>query len=143
MFKTTRLKQRYSTPTPENSGTDFSRPKYTQVAVTAQYYLAGTEEAQPYIGAGVAYNRFTSSLTAASKTNLNIASTKMKGRVSPVVEAGVNYDLGDNWMAGTAISYTYFKAKRTITPTSENGDAYTEKFTFAPLIATVTVGYHF
>ena len=113
--------------------------RYQQTALTAQYYFMPNSQWQPYIGFGIAYNRFNAKI--ASQYKYAGEKFSVGSKMSPIAEAGMDYYINSHWLVNASLSYTTMKVNQKYK--SDNGDRATYKYDFSPVVARLNIGYRF
>ena len=113
--------------------------QYQQAALTAQYYFMPNSQWQPYVGLGVAYNRFDVKVNSVYKsigTKFSVGS-----KISPIAEAGVDYYINSHWLVNASLSYTTMKLRQKLKDDDDNSATF--KYNFSPVVARLNIGYRF
>ncbi len=116
-----------------------------QVAPTVfANYKFGTKESKfrPFLGIGVNYTKFDKTESTADGNGINGGPTNiaLKDSVGLAAQAGLNYQINDQWSIGAAIATARVKTQLT---TNTLGVVRTADITFHPRVFTASVGYSF
>lgn len=106
--------------------------------VTLKYHFDKVGGIRPYVGAGVEYIKYFSSDSHLAGYD----KVKFSDSWGPVVQAGIDYELGGGWSLGFDAKYVWESTKLTFT-NSTNANVITTKHNLDPLLLTLNVGYRF
>lgn len=118
--------------------TKFDSLKYQQTTLTAQYYFTPHKAWNPYVGLGAAYNSFEPKLGRQAKQEGYKG--KKATQISPVIQAGMDYNLNEDWLINASLAYSRMTAKSDV---SGAGTTREIKYDFNPFIARINIGWRF
>lgn len=120
--------------------------KYQQTALSVQYFFENETNFRPYAGLGVSYNYFKPDNISDAMNNdgskkdvIGIKSHK----IAPIVQAGIDYDIGNNWIINASLNYTHSKEIEMKFKDKVGEGKASFKRNFNPFSARITVGYSF
>jgi len=114
---------------------------YQQTSLTAQYYLTPGQQWEPYVGLGVAYNRLDPKASDLVKSEDGFEKLSADNTFSPVVEAGIDYNINDNWLVNASVNYSSVKVNEKAQIASS--DDMKTKYSFNPMVVSLNIGYRF
>jgi outer membrane protein len=115
--------------------------------LTAKFYPFPHSAFSPYIAAGINYTWFfdVHPSFGGSATSLNLAQAQVHLQDSwgGVVQAGIDYNIADNWYLNLDIKQIFLTAPATVTSSSLGGVKVSSSVTINPTIVGFGVGYKF
>ena len=105
-------------------------------------FLEKTSPLRPFVGAGINYTRFdnTHSTAAGDALNGGPSSISLEDSVGLALQAGVGWQLSDEWSVSASLATARVKSKIT---TNTLGIERHADITFKPQVFTVAMGYSF
>ena len=113
-------------------------------ALIAQYHFMPQNNIRPYAGAGINYTFFLSESTTNELTNgLGATSTGLKvdDSFGFVLQAGVDFDINQNWYWNLDAKYLFLNTTATIS--ADGADAAKVEFDLDPLVLGIGIGTRF
>jgi len=120
-------------------GTDVVVARVLPPSLIAQYHFSPGSKIRPYVGAGINYTLFFDEETAGPLTGGGV---ELDDSVGYVVQAGVDYDISNEWFINIDIKYIDMETDATITNTIL-GPSATEAVEINPTVLGVGIGTRF
>jgi|GEM_PF-2451011 len=108
--------------------------KYVPTYLTVNYFFQDTSAVTPYLGAGVAFNKFYDENASPPGLDVNLNST-----FDPTVLAGVELDFGAPVMVNFDVRYTLLETDARFSGAIDE----TVEMDIDPVVFTLGVGYYF
>lgn len=123
-------------------------------SIVAKWFFGDAQDKfRPFIGAGVAYARFSSiqltqsyqDAVSLATAGLGRATMKMSSSWAPVANIGANYNFDKNWSLALSVSYTSLGTNVDIAGTGSNLGPFNSRTTLAinPMVTVLALGYTF
>jgi len=116
-------------------GTDIVEARVLPPSLMAQYYFNPTSKIRPYIGAGINYTLFLNEETRGPISGMSV---KLDDSIGYVVQAGVDYDINNDWFVNLDIKYIDMD-----TDVNIGGGAVTGNVEINPTIVGIGFGTRF
>ena len=120
-------------------GNDVITTRVLPPSLIAQYHFTPNGKIRPYVGAGINYTLF---LDEEGEGILDGAGIELDDSVGYVVQAGVDYDISNDWFFNVDIKYIDIDTTATIT-NSILGPKATDEVDVNPTILGVGIGTRF
>jgi outer membrane protein len=96
---------------------------------------------RPYVGAGVQWLHYFDSDSDLRGGLAGFDNVDFRDSWGPVLQGGVDYELGGGWTLGLDVKYAWLDTR--ITWRDDAGNAIATRHDLDPLIVTANVGYRF
>ncbi len=120
-------------------GTDVVVARVLPPSLIAQYHFIPKGKIHPYVGAGINYTIFFDEETAGPLTG---GGAELDNSFGYVVQAGIDYDISDDWFVNVDIKYIDMETDATITNTAI-GPSVTETVEINPTLLGIGIGTRF
>jgi len=138
-------------------GVHIGEAKQWSPAILAKYYFGDkTSQFRPFVGAGATYvwysdvkldsgfQQLLSSEISRGQTGAFPTSAKLSSSLTPVINAGMSYNIDKNWSVSLSVSYIPLKTTADLTTSTPVGDVHSStKLTLNPIVSFLSVGYKF
>jgi len=122
-------------------GNDVISTRVLPPSLIAQYHFTPSGKIRPYVGAGINYTLF---LDEEGEGILDDAGIELDDSVGYVLQAGVDYDISNDWFFNVDIKYIDIDTTATITNSSALGvPKATDEVDVNPTILGVGIGTRF